>query len=215
MPTIDFAVQLDTPHAISRPLDANATAYALSNADRPAAAVPVSGALFRSLLASAFHSHGAAALEPDDGTVVLTWAQLGGMVPGSLGPVFRAVPCERPPRTPCCALCGHWQGEHDHPAVPTACTRYRLSIGPARFKMPEHDAVTYSWVRRVGRTRAVFEIRKPTEAFPGGTLAVHRLPAPGDGPYAYCAHYWEIPQGRRAAVLERARGRVHPQPCQS
>ncbi|MGW0562862.1 hypothetical protein ACWDZ4_20140 [Streptomyces sp. NPDC003016] len=204
---------LAAPHVISRPLDAAATAYALSNADRRAAAVPVSGALVRSLLASALRCGGAAALEPDTGTVTLSWPQTGGMVPGVLGPVFRAVPCERPARTPCCARCGHWQGEHDHPAVPTACTRYRLSIGPARFKVPEREEVTYSWVRRVGRTRVVFEVREPSEVFPGGTLVVHRFPAPGDGPYGYSAHFWAIPLERRAGVLKRARGRVHPQPC--
>lgn len=205
--------RLETPHAIGRPLDATGKAYALSNADRDGAAVAVSGAVVRALLASALHCGGAAALEPDTGTVTLSWPQTGGMVPGVLGPVYRAVPCERPARTPCCALCGHWRGEHDHPAVPTACTRYRLSVGPARFAPPEHDGVTYAWVRRLGRTRVRFEITEPTAAYPDGVLAVHRMPAPGDGPYDYCTRYLPIPSGRRAAVLERARGRVHPQPC--
>ncbi|KIF05169.1 hypothetical protein PL81_14660 [Streptomyces sp. RSD-27] len=204
--------QLDTPHAISRPLDAAAGAYLLSNADRPAAAGAVSGALVRSLLAAAFHSGGAAALEPHDSTVVLTYGQHPGGAPGALGPVFRAVPSARPPRTPCCARCGHWQGEHDHPAVPSACRRYRLSVGPARYAVPERG-VTYAWVRRMGRARVRFEIGAPSDQFPGGVLAVHRLPAPGDGPYAYSAHYWPIPSERRAAVLERARARVPPQPC--
>ncbi|MEU1221308.1 hypothetical protein [Streptomyces microflavus] len=205
--------QLDIPHAIARPLDAAGNAYSLANADRDRAAVPVSGNLVRSLLASVLHSGGAAALEPDTGTVTLSWPQLGGMVPGVLGPVYRAVPCERPARTPCCARCGHWKSEHDHPAVPTACTRYRLSIGPARYAVPEHEGVTYAWVRRMGRTRVRFEISAPTDAFPDGVLKVHRMPAVGDGPYDFCAHFAPIPPGRRAAVLERARLRVHPQPC--
>ncbi|RSS87006.1 hypothetical protein EF903_18005 [Streptomyces sp. WAC05292] len=205
--------QLDAPHATSRPLDADRTAYLLCNADRPAAAAPVSGALVRSLLAAAHFSGGAAALEPDDGTVVLTYGQSASSVPGWLGPVFRAVPCDRPPRTPCCARCGHWKGEHDNPAVPTACRRYRLSIGPARFALPEHQGVTYAWVRRMGRTLVRFEISEPDDRFPGGALAVHRLPAPGDGPYAYCAHFMPIPPEQRTAVLKRARARVHPQPC--
>ncbi|MGW0757101.1 hypothetical protein ACWD1Y_11535 [Streptomyces sp. NPDC002814] len=205
--------QLDTPHAIARPLDASRAAYALCNADRPAAAVPVSGALVRSLLASALHSGGAAALEPDTDAVTLSWP--GGMAPGQLGPVFRAVPCERPANSPCCARCGHWKGEHDHPAVPTACTRYRLSIGPARYAVPEHDGVTYAWVRRMGRTRIRFEITEPSGVFPGGTLLVHRMPALGDGPYGYGVHCAPIPAEERTAVLEGARARVHPQPCQS
>jgi hypothetical protein len=205
------AAPLDTPHSISRPLDADGDAYALSNADRNAAAGPVSGALLRSVLAGVLHSGGTAAMEAD-GTVTLSWPQLGS-VPGALGPVFVAVPCERPALTPCCARCGHWRGEHDHPAVPSACRMYRLSIGPARFAVPEHEGVTYAWVRRLGRTRARFEITRPTEAFPGGVLAVHRLPAPGDGPYGFCAHYLPIPEKRRADVLARARARVHPQPC--
>lgn len=214
MPAAPAAVALPTiPHAIARPLDAFRTAYALSNADRPATAVPVSGALVRSLLASTLHCGGAAALEPDTDAVTFTWPQIGGMVPGRLGPVFRAVPCDRPARTPCCALCGHWKGEHDHPAVPTACTRYRLSIGPARYAVPEHDGTTYVWVRRMGRTRVRFEISEPTAAYPGGALVVHRLRALGDGPYDYAAHYLPIPEEQRAAVLERARARVHPQPC--
>lgn len=204
--------QVDAPHAIGRPLDATGTAYALSNADREGAAVPVSGALLRSLLASALHSRGAAALEPD-GTVRFTFGQSAGMVPGVLGPMFLAEPCERPPLTPCCAWCGHWKGEHDHPGAPTACTRYRLSIGPRRFKAPEHDGVTYAWVRRMGRTRIVFEISEPSELFPGGTLVVHRYRAPGDGPYDFTAHFLPIPAEERAALLERARARVHPRPC--
>lgn len=207
------AVQLAIPHAIARPLDAHRGAYALSNADRPATAVPVSGALVRSLLASALHCGGAAALEPDTDAVTLSWPQIGGMVPGHLAPVFSAVPCERPARTPCCALCGHWKGEHDHPAVPTACTRYRLSIGPARYALPDSDGVTYVWVRRMGRTRIRFEISEPTAAHPGGVLVVHRHPAPGDGPYDFAAHYLPIPEEQRVAVLERACARVHPQPC--
>ncbi|MGA5411504.1 hypothetical protein ACPCSC_30155 [Streptomyces lavendulocolor] len=206
--------QLDIPHAITRPLDAKRAAYSLCNADRPAAAAPVSGALVRSLLASATHSGGAAGMEPDTEAVALSWPQIGGMVPGHLGPVFRAVPCERPANTPCCARCGHWKSEHDHPAVPTACTLYRLSIGPARFAVPEHDGVTYAWVRRMGRTRVRFEITEPSRVFPGGTLNVHRMPALGDGPYEFVKHCAPIPAEERAAVLERARARVHPQPCQ-
>ncbi|MEU7228997.1 hypothetical protein [Streptomyces chrestomyceticus] len=202
------------PYAIGRPLDADRAAYALSNADRDRAAVPVSGAVVRSLLASVLHCGGAAALEPGTGAVTLSWPQIGGMVPGVLGPVYVAAPCEQPARTPCCARCGHWRAEHDHPGVPTACTRYRLSIGPARYAVPEHDGVTYAWVRRMGRTRVRFEITAPTAAYPDGALVVHRLPAPGDGPYDYCAHFVPIPPGRRADVLERARARVHPQPCQ-
>ncbi|MER6230928.1 hypothetical protein ABT169_17515 [Streptomyces sp. NPDC001616] len=201
------------PHAITRPLDASHVAYALSNADRPAVAVPVSGALVRSLLASTLHCGGTAALEPDTDAVTLSWPQIGGMVPGRLGPVFHAVPCDRPARTPCCARCGHWEGEHDHPAVPTACNRYRLSIGPARYAMPDRDNVTYAWVRRMGRSRIRFEITDATEAFPGGALIVHRLPALGDGPYGYGVHFATIPKEQRTAVLERARARVHPQPC--
>ncbi|MFJ5142972.1 hypothetical protein [Streptomyces sp. NPDC088707] len=207
--------QLDIPHAIARPLEAAGHSYLLANADRPGSAAPVSGALVRSLLRSALHCGGAAALEPDTGTVALSWPQSGGMVPGHLGPVFRAVPCERPARSACCARCQHWAGEHDHPAVPTACTRYRLSIGPARHSVPEHGGVTYAWVRRLGRTRVRFDITAPTEVFPGGTLVVHRMPAPGDGPYVFVAHHLPIPAERRAAVLERARARVHPQPCPS
>ncbi|MGW7090013.1 hypothetical protein ACWGH2_41890 [Streptomyces sp. NPDC054871] len=204
--------QVDVPIALGRPLDASGTSYALRNADRAGTAVPVSGALVRSLLASAFHSQGAAALEPH-GAVWLTFGQSAGMTPGVLGPVFLAEPCERPPLTPCCALCGHWKGEHDHPGVPTACTRYRLYIGPRRFKAPEHEAVAYAWVRRMGRSRFVFEIGTPSELFPGGTLAVHRYRALGDGAHEFSAHLWPIPPEERAAVLERARAGVHPRPC--
>ncbi|WP_433860228.1 hypothetical protein [Streptomyces kronopolitis] len=199
--------QVDAPHAIGRPLDATGTAYALSNADREGAAVPVSGALLRSLLASALHSRGAAALEPD-GTVRFTFGQSAGMVPGVLGPMFLAEPCERPPLTPCCARCGHWKGEHDHPGAPTACTRYRLSIGPARFAVPDHDGITYAWVRRMGRSRIVFQITEPSEHFPGGTLVVHRYPEVGDGPVTFCAHFREIGPEERAAFLDRARVHV-------
>ncbi|MER5482584.1 hypothetical protein ABT024_05120 [Streptomyces sp. NPDC002812] len=199
---------LDVPAPIDRPLDATEPAYLLSNADRPATAVAVSGALVRSLLASTLHSGGAAALDPGDGEVVLSWPQIGGMVPALLGPVFRAVPCARPPRTPCCARCGHWPSEHDHPAVPTSCTRYRLNIRPARFKLPDHPGVTYAWVRRFGRTRVVFEIAEPSALFPGGTLAVHRYPAVGDGPVEFSAHFHVIPEVRRAALLRRAAARV-------
>ncbi|MFD0352957.1 hypothetical protein ACFVHW_04295 [Streptomyces sp. NPDC127110] len=204
--------QLDVPHPISRPMEAEAPAYLLSNADRKTAAAPVSGALVRSLLASALYSRGSAALEPG-GTVVLTYGQIAGVVPGFLGPVFRAVPCARPPFTPCCAQCGHWRGEHDHPAVPTACTRYRLRVGPARFAVPEHDGVSYAWVRRMGSSRFRFEISEPNMRFPGGTLAVHRFPALGEGPAEFCAHFVPIPPERRAAVLACARSRVYPQPC--
>ncbi|MFJ8301308.1 hypothetical protein ACIQ9R_36155 [Streptomyces sp. NPDC094447] len=200
------------PLAISRPLDAPRAAYALNDARRDGAAVPVSGALVRSVLRSALHSHGAAAVEPD-GTVVFSFGPTASMLPAVLGPVYRAVPCEWPPRTPCCALCGHWEREHDEPGAPTACTRYRLSIGPARFAVPEHEGVTYAWTRRLGRTRVRFEITEPTGAFPGGTLMVRRMPAPGDGPYEYAKHFLPIPRDRRTAVLERARRRVHPQPC--
>ncbi|MBV1940818.1 hypothetical protein KUF83_30250 [Streptomyces sp. BV286] len=206
-------VRLDVPHAIGRPLDADGSAYRLSNADRPESAGVVSGALLRSLLASALHSLGAASLEPEDGTVTLTFGQRAGLVPGHLGPVFRAVPCERPPRTPCCALCGHWKGEHDHPGVPSACTRYRLHIGPARHVLPEHGGITYAWMRRMGRTRVHFVITECTPTHPGGALVVHRLPTQGDGPSVYGAYYLDIPVKQRAAVLERARKRVHPQPC--
>ncbi|MFB8025934.1 MULTISPECIES: hypothetical protein [unclassified Streptomyces] len=203
---------LDVPHAIARPLDAAGTAYVLANADRPSPAVPVSGALVRSVLASALHCGGTAAIDPETDAVYLSWPQSGGMVPGVLGPVFVAEPCERPARTPCCALCGHWAGEHDHPAVPTACPRYRLRIGPPRYAMPDRDNVTYAWVRRMGRSRIRFEITDATEAFPGGALIVHRLPAPGDGPYGYGVHFVTIPKEERAGVLERARARVHPKP---
>ncbi|MEV0778901.1 hypothetical protein [Streptomyces sp. NPDC050428] len=205
-----IVAQLDIPYAIGRPLDATGTAYALSNPARDGAAVPVSGSLLRSLLAVVLRAGGAAAAEPVTGVVSLSWPSSG--VPGVLGPVFRAVPCGRPPGTSCCARCGHWPGEHDHPAVPSACRRFRLSIGPARYAVPEHDGVMYAWVRRMGRTRVRFDITEPTAAYPGGVLAVHRLPAPGDGPCDYCAHHVPIPLARRAAVLERARGRVHPQP---
>ncbi|WP_330335655.1 hypothetical protein OHS33_39140 (plasmid) [Streptomyces sp. NBC_00536] len=205
--------QLDAPSAVSRPLDAAGAAYLLANADRPEAAVPVSGSLVRSVLGAALRSGGAAALDPADGSMFLTYGQSAGTVPGLLGPVFRAVPCERPPLTPCCARCGHWRSEHDHPAVPTACTRYRLNIGPARYALPEHSGVTYAWTRRLGRTRVRFEISEPTDRFPGGVLSVHRFPAQGDGPYAYSAHFAPIPEERRAAVLKRAHARVHPQPC--
>ncbi|MFJ4342637.1 hypothetical protein [Streptomyces sp. NPDC088915] len=208
MPTVAAPAAL----AISRPLDVPGPAYALSNVDRDAAAVPVSGALLRSVLRSALHSRGAAAIEPD-GTVVFTFGPTASMLPAALGPVYRAVPCERPPLTPCCARCGHWEREHDEPGAPTACTLYRLSIGPARFAVPEHDGVTYAWTRRLGRTRVRFEITEPTDAFPGGTLVAHRMPAPGDGPYEYVKHHVPIPPERRPAVLERARRRVHPQPC--
>ncbi|MFD4933481.1 hypothetical protein [Streptomyces virginiae] len=201
--------RLDAPRPIDRPLDASGTAYLLSNADRPSAAVAVSGALVRSLLASTLHCGGAAALDPADGEVVLSWPQIGGMAPGMLGPVFRAVPGARPPHTPCCARCGHWQGEHDRPAVPTACTRYRLSIGHARrFKVSKHHGVTYAWVRRFGRARVIFEITEPNMRFPGGTLSVHRYPAVGDGPAEFITHFHVIPPERRAEILARARARV-------
>ncbi|MFD7764130.1 hypothetical protein [Streptomyces microflavus] len=195
------------PGAIARPLDAAGTAYALSNADRAGDGVPVSGALVRSVLASALHSQGAAALEPD-GTVHFTFGQGAGVVPGVLGPVFSAVPSARPPLTPCCALCGHWKGEHDDPGAPTACTRYRLHIGRARYAMPDHGGVTYAWVRRMGRSRVVFQITEPTEHFPGGTLVVHRYPEVGDGPVVFCAHFRMIPPELRAGVLKRARDLV-------
>ncbi|MFE1270577.1 hypothetical protein [Streptomyces sp. NPDC058758] len=200
------------PLAISRPLDAPKVAYALNDVRRDGAAVPVSGALVRSVLASALHSHGAAAVEPD-GTVVFTFGPTASMLPAVLGPVYRAAPCERPPLTPGCSRCGHWEREHDEPGAPTACTFYRLSIGPARYAVPDREDVTYSWVRRMGRTRVVFQITRPSGAFPGGVLVVHRMPAPGDGPYEYAKHHLPIPAERRPAVLERARRRVHPQPC--
>ncbi|AWI32640.1 hypothetical protein [Streptomyces tirandamycinicus] len=201
-------VAAPSAHAIARPLDATATAYALSNADRDSSPAPVSGALLRSLLASALHSRGAAAVEPDTGTVLLTFGQIACMAPAELGPVFRAVPCERPPLTPCCARCGHWKGEHDNPAAPTACTRYRLSIGPARYSMPDHDGVTYAWVRRMGRSRVVFQVMEPSVYFPGGTLVVHRYPEIGDGPVSFSAHFRVIDPAIRAAFIARARARV-------
>ncbi|MER7761547.1 hypothetical protein [Streptomyces sp. NPDC097619] len=201
-----------TPYAISRSLDAHRAAYLLCNADRATAAVPVSGALLRSVLAAALFSGGTAALEPDDGTVVFTYGQSASSVPGWLGPVFRAVPCDRPPHSPCCARCGHWQGEHDHPAVPTACSRFRLQIGPARWALAE-SGVTYAWMRRMGRVRVLFEIREPNRLHPGGVLVVHRYPDPDEGPYEFVTHFWPIPPGRRSALLRRARARVHPQPC--
>lgn len=201
-------VAAPTTLAISRPLDAPGIAYALRNVDRDGAAVPVSGALLRSLLASALHSQGAACLEEDTGAVMLTFGQIASMVPAALGPVFRAEPCERPPLTPCCARCGHWKGEHDHPAAPTACTRYRLHIGQARYAMPDHDGVTYAWVRRMGRSRIVFQITEPTEHFPGGTLLVHRYPEIGDGPVTFCAHFLVIDPAERAAFLDRAHTHV-------
>lgn len=204
---------LDAVRAIGRPLDADRPAYTLSGPGR-GAPVPVSGSMVRCLLAVALRTGGGAALEPDTGTVVLTWPQPGGR-PGAPGPVFRAEPGERPANTPCCGNCGHWPGEHGHPAVPSSCARYRLSIGPVRYAIPEHDGVTYAWVRRLGRTRVRFEITEPTADHPGGVLAVHRLPDAGDGPCGYNAHCIPIPPGRRACVLEHARARVRPQPCRT
>ncbi len=200
-------VSAPSVRAIGRPLDADRDAYALSNADRPGTAVPVSGAVVRALLRSALHSHGSAVLEPG-AAVTFTYGPTAAIVPAELAPVFRAVPCLRPPHTPECAHCGHWRGEHDHPAVPTACTRYRMRVGPARYKMPEHDDVAYAWVRRIGRARVVFEISKPSALFPGGTLAVHRYPALGDGPAEFCAHLLVIEPKLRSALLGRARSHV-------
>ncbi|MEU6632902.1 hypothetical protein ABZ905_32150 [Streptomyces parvus] len=199
--------RLDAPCAIARPLDVDGTAYVLANADRPGGGVPVSGALVRSLLRSALHSRGAAALEPD-GTVHFTFGQSAHVVPRTLAPVFVAVPCPRPPFTPCCALCGHWAGEHDDPGAPTACTRYRLRIGRARYAMPDHSSVTYAWVRRMGRSRIVFQITEPSEHFPGGTLVVHRYPEIGEGPVEFCVHFRVIAPEQRAELVKRARGHV-------
>ncbi|MEU3502623.1 hypothetical protein ABZ726_18295 [Streptomyces hundungensis] len=198
--------------AITRPLDLDRTAYALTNVHRDAPAVAVSGALARSLLASALHSRGSAALEPATGIAVFTWGQIASMAPASLGPVYRVVPARRPPHTPCCAYCGHWKGEHDDPGAPTACTRYRLHIGPARYAMPDSDSVTYAWVRRLGRTRVVFQITKPSEHFPGGTLVVHRYPEIGDGPVEFCAHFLVVEPKLRGAFLARARAHVAGEP---
>ncbi|MGW7327744.1 hypothetical protein ACWGIU_03810 [Streptomyces sp. NPDC054840] len=78
-----------------------------------------------------------------------------------------------------------------------------MSIGPARFKLPEHPAVSYAWVRRIGRTRVVFEIAEPSPPFPSGTLSVHRYPAVGDGPAEFSAHFYVIPPARREAILTR------------
>ncbi|MFF0754466.1 hypothetical protein [Streptomyces sp. NPDC004267] len=200
-------VAVPVPLVISRPLDADRSSYALNDVRRDGAAVPVSGALLRSVLASALHSRGAAAVEPD-GTVVFTFGPTASMMPAVLGPVYRAEPCERPPLSPCCARCGHWGREHDEPGAPTACTRYRLSIGPARYAMPDHDGITYSWVRRMGRSRIVFQITEPSESFPGGTLLVHRYPEIGDGPVTFCAHFLAIGPEQRAAFLDRARAHV-------
>jgi hypothetical protein len=202
------AVVLDVPHAINRPMDARHSAYLLVNADRGHSAVPVSGNLLRAVLRCALHAQGAAGLDPADDSVTFTFGPVGGMVPNRLGPVFRAVPCERPPLTPCCAKCGHWQGEHDEPGAPTACARYRLSIGPARYSVPLHEGITYAWTRRVGRTRMVFEVTEPTDAHPGGALVVNRFPASGDGPAVFAAHFRPIPAERRAELLELARARV-------
>ncbi|WP_086686169.1 hypothetical protein [Streptomyces pseudogriseolus] len=179
-----------------RPLDADCEAYALGAA--PLDAVPVSRALVRALVA-VVGRRGAVVRDGARGLLRLEHAA---------GPLLLAVPCARPPRTAECARCGHWEDEHNHPAVVSACGRYQLMLGRARFKLPEHDGVAYAWVRRMGRARLVFEISEPCGVFPGGTLTVHRYPAPGDGRAVFGVHRWVIPAERRAWWLERARAHV-------
>jgi hypothetical protein len=183
------------------PLDVDRDAYGLSAAWEPERAVPVSRAAVRALVAVVSRTGGRTEVRAPDGAVRLEYPPAGRRV-------LLAAPCPRPPRTAECGRCGHWAGEHGHPAVVSACDRYRLRIGPARFKVPEHGAVSYAWVRRIGRARVVFEISEPCEVFPGGTLTVHRYPAPGDGGAALGAHRWPLVADRRAEVLEWARGRV-------
>jgi hypothetical protein len=122
---------------------------------------------------------------------------------------MRALPCPRPPLTPTCARCGHWLAEHDDdPQIHTSCTQYELLIGRALFALPEHAGITYSWVRRMGRTRYVLQITEPDEQYPGGELVVHRYPAPGDGRPTFTAHRYPIKPGQRSRTLAAARARV-------
>lgn len=181
-----------------RPLDADYEAYELSAAPWPGDGVPVSGAVVRALVAVVLRAGGGAELA--DGTVRLEHAD------GSDALV--AEPCMLPSRSAECARCGHWEAEHDHPAVVSACERYRLRIGPARFKTADHDGVTYAWVRRIGRARWVFEVGEPCEQWPGGVLSVHRYPGAGAGRARFGAHRWPVPVERRAEVLEWARSHV-------
>jgi hypothetical protein len=180
-----------------RPLDADCEAYALGAA--PLDVVPVSRALVRALVAVVARTGGRTVPGPVDGVLRLEHAAGRRMV---------AVPCARPPRTPECARCGHWEAEHDHPAVVSSCGRYQLVLGRARFKTAEHGAVAYAWVRRMGRARLVFEISEPCGVFPGGTVTVHRYPAPGDGRAEFGVHRWPIPVERRVWWLARARAHV-------
>ncbi|MBG7704867.1 hypothetical protein HCJ76_44100 [Streptomyces sp. MC1] len=182
-----------------RPLDVDQGAYALSPAGSTQAAAPVSRALVRAVVAVVLRTGGRAE-ELAAAAVQLQYA--GGRR------ALLAVPCARPPRTAECARCGHWEAEHGHPAVVSACNRYRLRLGRPRFKTPEHDAVSYAWVRRIGRARLVFELGEPCEVFPGGTLTVHRYPAPGDGRAVLGAHRWPIPVERRTWWLDTARAHV-------
>ena len=176
-----------------RPLDADYEAYWIAGS-----AAPVSRAVVRALVAVVQRAGGRALLRPDD-AVRLEY-------PG--GRELLAVPCTRPPRVAECGRCGHWEAEHGHPAIVSACGRYRLRLGPARFKTAEHDGVAYAWVRRMGRARLVFELAEPCELFPGGTLTVHRYPAPGDGCSTFGVHRWPIPLERRSWWIARARTHV-------
>ncbi|MEU5181205.1 hypothetical protein AB0G49_14245 [Streptomyces longwoodensis] len=186
-------------------LDVGSEAYALGAAAVPERTAPVSRAVVRALAAVVLGTGGRVVPGRAGGAVRLEYAPAGQ---GAGRRVLRAVPCARPPRTAECGRCGHWETEHDHPAIVSACDRYLLRIGPARFKTAEHGGVTYAWVRRMGRARWVFELAEPCEAFPGGTLTVHRYPGPDDGGTRLAAHCWPVAPERRAGVLKRARERV-------
>jgi hypothetical protein len=190
---------------VMTPLDADREAYALGAVDAEQSAVPVSRALVRALVAVVLRTGGRAALET--GGVVRLAYRCAPLRPAA-GRVLLAVPCARPPRSPECARCGHWETEHDHPAVASSCGRYQLLLARPRFKVPEHGAVSYAWVRRMGRARLVFEIGEPCEVFPGGTVTVHRYPDRGDGRVTFAAHRWPIPAERRSWWLARARAHV-------
>lgn len=187
-----------------RPLDADHEAYVLSAAEDEESAVPVSRALVRALLAVVLRTGGSGTAEAE----AVRIAYRAEPLRPAAGLVLLAVPCARSPRTPECARCGHWKDEHDHPAIASACDRYRLHIGPPRFKVPEHGAVSYAWVRRMGRTRIVFEVGEPCEVFPGGTLTVHRYPDRGDGRAEFGVHRWPIPAERRSWWIARARAHI-------
>jgi hypothetical protein len=187
-----------------RPLDADHEAYALGPAWIPESAAPVSRAVLRALVAVVHRAGGRALLHPNDAVRL----EYPPTAESSGRRVLLAAPCVRPPGTAECARCGHWEAEHGHPAVVSACGRYRLRLGPPRFKTAEHDGVAYAWVRRMGRARLVFELAEPCEEFPGGTLTVHRYPAPGDGGSTFGAHRWPIPLERRSWWIARARAHV-------